>query len=88
MAIDTTTKTGKLTKALMNGERLSSAQISKRFGIKNPSATINKIRFSGYAVYTRTRRAGNGVTVTEYEMGHPSRKIVAAGYKALANGLV
>jgi hypothetical protein len=31
--------------------------------------------------------AGNGVTVTEYEMGNPSREIVALGYKAKALGI-
>jgi hypothetical protein len=34
------------------------------------------------------RKAGNGVKVTEYVIGKPSRKIVAAGYKAMALGLV
>jgi hypothetical protein len=40
------------------------------------------------AVYANTRVAGNNATVTEYVMGKPSRKVVAAGYKALALGLV
>jgi hypothetical protein len=39
-------------------------------------------------VYANTRVAGNGVRVTEYRMGKPSRKLVAAGYRALALGLV
>jgi len=46
------------------------------------------IRQAGYAVYANKRVAGNGVAVTEYVIGKPSRKIVAAGYKALAMGLV
>jgi hypothetical protein len=32
--------------------------------------------------------AANHVEVTEYRIGKPSRKIVAAGYKAMALGLV
>jgi hypothetical protein len=28
------------------------------------------------------------VRVTEYQMGKPSRKLIAAGYKAIALGLV
>lgn len=82
------TKTFKLFSALYAGEKLTPSQITKRFGIKNPTATISDIRYAGYAVYGNKRTAGNGVQVTEYAMGKPSRKIVAAGYKALAMGLV
>ena len=82
------TKTFKLFSALYAGEKLTPAQITKRFGIKNPTATISDIRYAGYAVYGNKRTAGNGVQVTEYAMGKPSRKIVAAGYKALSLGLV
>lgn len=82
------TKTFKLFSALYAGEKLTPSQITKRFGIKNPTATISDIRYAGYAVYGNKRVAGNGVQVTEYAMGKPSRKIVAAGYKALAMGIV
>jgi hypothetical protein len=64
------------------------AQAEKRFGIKNISAEVSRIRQAGFAVYANKRVAGNGVKVTEYVLGKPSRKIVAAGYKALAMGLV
>jgi hypothetical protein len=82
------TKTYKLFNALYNGETVTASQAEKRFGIKNISAEVSRIRQSGYAVYTNSRKAGNGVQVTEYVIGKPSRKIVAAGYKALAMGLV
>lgn len=85
--INLETKEGKLFNALFNGEKLSEAQITKRFGIKNPSATVSDIRYKGFAVYTRNRKAGNGVQVTEYEMGRPSREIVALGYRAKALGM-
>jgi hypothetical protein len=85
---NTETKTYKLFNALYNGESVTAAQASKRFGIKNISAEVSRIRQSGYAVYANTRTAGNGVKVTEYVIGKPSRKIVAAGYKALSMGLV
>jgi len=86
---DLDTKQGKLFKALvLDGETLTESQIAKRFGIANPTATISVIRNRGYAVYANTRKAGNGVTVTEYEHGHASRKLVAAGYRAMALGLV
>jgi hypothetical protein len=86
--INPETKTGKLFTALKAGEKVTPAQASKRFGIKNVTAEVSRIRQSGFAVYANTRTAGNGVTVTEYEMGQPSRKLSAAGYKAMALGLV
>lgn len=82
------TKTFKLFNALYNGESVTASQAEKRFGIKNISAEVSRIRQSGYAVYSNSRTAGNGVQVTEYVIGKPSRKIVAAGYRALALGLV
>lgn len=86
---DMKTKQGKLFNALVvNGESLTASQISKRFSIKNPTATISEIRHAGFAVYANSRKAKNGVRVTEYKHGKASRKIIAAGYKALAMGLV
>jgi hypothetical protein len=37
-------------------------------------------------VYANSRKAANGVQVTEYVMGKPSREIVALGYAAKAAG--
>ena len=86
---DMKTKQGKLFNALvLKGETLSASQIQKRFSIKNPTATISDIRHAGFAIYANKRVAGNGVQVTEYRHGKASRKIVAAGYRALAAGLV
>ncbi len=82
------TKTFKLFEALYQGEAVTAAQASKRFGIKNIAAEASRIRQAGYAVYANTRVAGNNAKVTEYVIGKPSRKVVAAGYKAIAAGLV
>ena len=88
MRFNEDTKTFKLFTALRAGERISPAAAAKRFGIKNVSAEVSRIRQAGFAVYANQRTAGNGVRVTEYVMGKPSRKIVAAGYRAMALGLV
>ncbi len=80
-------KTFKVFNALYNGDKLTAAQAQKRFGVKNLAAEASRIRQNGYAVYSHSRTAGNGVTVTEYEMGKPSREIVALGYKAKALGI-
>jgi hypothetical protein len=81
------TKTYKLFNALYNGEKVTPAQAAKRFGIKNISAEASRIRKNGYAVYANSRTANNGVTVTEYVMGKPSREIVALGYLAKSLGI-
>lgn len=88
MRFNEDTKTYKLFNALRNGDAVTSAAAEKRFGIKNISAEVSRIRQAGFAVYANQRKAGNGVQVTEYVLGKPSRKIVAAGYKAMALGLV
>jgi hypothetical protein len=82
-----TSKTFKLFKALHSGEAVTSAAAENRFGIKNISAEVSRIRQAGYAVYANSRKAGNGVKVTEYAMGKPSRRLVAAGYRAIQLGL-
>jgi len=73
---------------VLNGETLTPAEAKKRFGIGNLSAEASRIRQEGFAIYANSRKAKNGVSVTEYRHGKPSRKVVAAGYKALAMGLV
>ena len=88
MRFNEDTKTFKLFTALRTGEAITPAAAAKRFGIKNMSAEVSRVRQAGFAVYANTRKAGNGVQVTEYRIGAPSRKLVAAGYKAMALGLV
>lgn len=85
--INPETKTGKLFTALQAGQKLTQSEAKKRFGVGNISAEASRIRQAGYAVYANSRTAGNGVTVTEYELGKPSRRIVALGYKAEAMGI-
>ena len=87
MHFNTETKTYKLFNALYNGEAVTASQAEKRFGIKNISAEVSRVRQAGFAVYANSRKAGNGVKVTEYVIGKPSRKLIAAGYKAMALGL-
>lgn len=85
--INPETKTFKVFQALRSGEAVTPAAAEKRFGIKNLSAEVSRIRSHGFAVYSNSRKAGNGVQVTEYVLGKPSRKLVALGYKAQALGI-
>ena len=84
--INPETKTFRVFSALQSGKALTASQASK-LGVKNLSAEVSRIRSHGFAVYTNSRKAGNGVQVTEYVLGKPSRRIVALGYKAMALGL-
>ena len=84
--INPETKTFRVFQALQSGEALTSAK-AKKMGIGNLGAEVSRIRSHGFAVYTNSRTAGNGVRVTEYVLGKPSRKLVALGYKAQALGI-
>ena len=88
MRFNPETQTYKLFSALHIAETVTASQAEKRFGVKNISAEVSRIRQAGFAVYANQRVAGNGVKVTEYQIGKPSRKLIAAGYKAMAMGLV
>jgi len=81
------TKTFKVFNALYNGATLTASKAKHDLGVGNLAAEASRIRAAGYAVYSNSRTAGNGVTVTEYVMGKPSREIVALGYKAKALGI-
>ena len=82
------TKKERLLEALQNGDRLTAKQIASRFGIANPTATVSDLRFDGFAVYANKHTDTKGRVSTKYRLGKPSRRIVAAGYKAMALGIV
>jgi hypothetical protein len=83
------TKTNRVFEALvLNGEELTAKQISSRYNAANPHDTIYQIRNQGYAIYLNERTDSKGRVTKKYRHGAPSRAIVAAGYKAMAAGLV
>jgi hypothetical protein len=87
-SFDLETKQGKLFNALViEKQALTKSAIKNRFGIANPTATVSNIRQRGYAIYANQRKAGNGVHVTEYSHGAPSRRMVALAYKAQGMGI-
>jgi hypothetical protein len=89
MRFNPESKSFKLFQALNSGEQLTESQISARFGLKNPRATVSSLRMNhGVAVYADNHTDTKGRTTTKYSIGRPSRKVVAAGYKAIAMGLV
>jgi len=68
------------------GKGLTAAQIESRFGVGNARATVSSLRMKGYAIYANQSTDTKGRTKTFYRIGTPSRAIVAAGNRALANG--
>ena len=84
----TVTKESKVLSALQSGRTLSSAQMKSFFGTGNPQAVIQSLRFKGYPIYLNTVTDTKGRSRNVYRLGTPSRAVIAAGYKALANGTV
>ena len=85
----TLTKQARLILAFENGAEMTANQITQRFGFANPTATVSDLRLrGGLAIYANKRTNKLGGTYTKYRLGTPSREVVAAGYKALAMGLV
>jgi predicted ArsR family transcriptional regulator len=84
--MSTLTKKSQVLNALQNNDRgLTAAQITARFGVSNPRATVSDLRMDGFAIYANQSTDTKGRTKTFYRLGTPSRAIVAAGYRALAN---
>ena len=88
MTTATLTKEAKVLNALQEGRTLSSAQMKSFFGTGNPQAVIQSLRFEGFPIYLNTVTDTKGRSRNVYRLGTPSRAIIAAGYKAMANGLV
>ena len=85
----TMTKQERLVEALQAGEKLTAKQITARFSIANPTATISDLRIrGGFAVYANQHTDTKGRVSTKYRLGKPSRAVVAAGYRALAQAQV
>ena len=82
------TKIDMLRNALVSGEKLTSAQITARYGLQNPRAAVHALRHThGVAVYNNRTMNSKGQVKFKYRAGTPSRKVIAAGYRAIAMGL-
>lgn len=75
----------KLVEAFERGDELTAKQITARYGLENPRAAITHIRQEkGLPIYANPIGEGR---IVRYRLGTPSRKLVAAGYKAIACGV-
>lgn len=83
------TQKQKLRKALFSGQELTSKQIKARYQIASPTKVISMLRLEdGLPIYSNTHTDTKGRVTQKFRLGTPSRKVIAAGYRALANGLV
>ena len=79
------TKESRVLAALQaDSKGLTAAQMSARFGVANPTATVTNLRQKGFAIYANRLTNKGGETRTFYRLGTPSRSVVAAGYRAIA----
>ena len=73
---------------IVKGQELTAKQISARYNVANPYDTVYTLRREGFPIYLNTRTDSKGRVTQKYRYGNPSRKVIAAGYQALAAGLV
>ena len=73
---------------IVKGQELTAKQISARYNVANPYDTVYTLRMEGFPIYLNTRTDSKGRVTQKYRYGNPSRKVIAAGYQALAAGLV
>jgi hypothetical protein len=85
------TKTHKVLEAFHNGEELTAAQITARFGAANPARVVHSLREKGHCIYLNKRTNSKGTVTHKYRLGKPTRQVIAAGIASLgakAAGLV
>ena len=83
------TQKDKLRKAFFDGRSMTAKQITAQFGIASPSKVVSQLRMEdGLPVYCNKHTDTKGRVTHQYRLGTPSRKIIAAGYRAAAMGLV
>ena len=89
--MSTTTMKSKMTKqarvlnALKEGQALTSADIRNRYKAGNPQAVIQALRFAGNPIYLNTVKSSTGRKSLRYRLGTPSKAVIGAGYRAMAN---
>lgn len=75
----------KLIQAFSKGATLTSKQIRAQFGIASPTKVISRIRLEdGLAIYSNRHVDTKGRVTHKFRLGKPTRKVVAAGYRATA----
>ena len=85
LQVNPESKQAKVLSALQaESKGLTRKQLEARFG-GNATSTISALRFKGYSIYANEATDTKGRTKTFYRVGTPSRAVIAAGNRALAN---
>jgi len=83
------TQKSKLRQAFFNGAELTSKQIRSQFKIASPTKVVSMLRLEdGLPIYANKRVDTKGRETVKFRLGTPSRKVIAAGYRAMALGIV
>ena len=83
------TQKSKLRQAFFNGAQLTSKQIRSQFKIASPTKVVSLLRLEdGLPIYANKHVDTKGRQTTKFRLGTPSRKVIAAGYRAMSLGLV
>lgn len=69
----------KILSFLTAGGNMTANQARQKFGITNVTARINELRKAGYAIYSNKRTTSNGRAIRVYQLGKPTRRVIAAG---------
>lgn len=75
-----TSRNSKATKALLEGNILTPAQIRARYKLANPYDVAYRMRKNGHCVYTNPRELVTGKQTSEYVIGQPSKDMVALAH--------
>ena len=75
----------KILAAFQSGKAVSGKQFAARYNtsVTTVGARISELRREGFAIYMNKKTDSQGRTASFYKIGAPTRRVVAAGYKAL-----
>ena len=63
-----TSQKARLFNFLAKGQEVTTAEVSKRLSIANPSAVVASLREDGLPIYTNRRKNAQGQTVYKYRL--------------------
>lgn len=73
----------RLSEFLVNGGNVTAGQAKSRFGVTSMAKAVRAMRAEGYAVYENLTTTKSGSPIRLFRVGTPTRRVVAAGHKAL-----
>ena len=75
----------KILASLKEGNEVSGKQFAARYNtsVTTVGARISELRREGFAIYMNKKTDSQGRKASFYKIGAPTRRVVAAGYKAL-----